>query len=211
MWSAYCANPQTRTSSPVRAINSSHRSCSFLPSFRMQIITDRGLHLGSMIAVVPPGQRVEPDFFCVHFFHICTVFPTSRRYIVMLLFYLYILLECNQTRSIAMLSGTLGNRAKCSGIRHMRVRHLLLQVAGTKAAACSRPIRLMGEAWKEQRGVAGRQRAKRHPDVISSSQTASQRTTMASSLARFSFYLSTLSSILDLSAPSFGCESVKSR
>lgn len=112
-------------------------------------------------------------------FHIRTVFVMSRRYIVMLLFYLYILLECNQTRSIAMLLGTSGIRANCSGIRDMRVRRLLLQVAGTMAAACSRPIRLMGEAWKEQRGVAGRQRAKRHPDVISSSQTASQRTTMA--------------------------------
>lgn len=62
-----------------------------------------------------------------------------------------------------MLSGTLGNWAKCSGIRNMRARCLLLQVAGTKAAACSRPIRLMGEAWKEGGGVAGRQRAKRHP------------------------------------------------
>lgn len=78
-----------------------------------------------------------------------------------------------------MLSGTLGNRAKCSGIRDMKAGRLLLQVAGTKAAACSQPIRLMGEAWKERGGVAGRQRAKRHPDVISSSQTASQRAAMA--------------------------------
>lgn len=66
----------------------------------------------------------------------------------MLLFYLYILLERNQTRSIAVPLGMLGNRAKCFGIRDMRVQRLLLQVAGTKAAACSRPIRLMGEAGK---------------------------------------------------------------
>lgn len=113
MWSAYCANPQTRTSSPARSINSSHRSCAFLPSFRMQIISDRGLHLGSMIAVVLPRQRAETDLFlyllprcfiisnswifntkwiCVackkiwFFFHLCTVVLMSRRYIVRLLF-----------------------------------------------------------------------------------------------------------------------------